>query len=352
MRAALRNVVIAAPLVALAWNGPARADEAAPAAPAPVDAAATDAKPAEPAAKPPPYSLPWQVRPVTVGNSVRWDNTIAHYEDWMGRGGLTYATILNAAVKIPGTGDPGNGLGALLRLPVVYDSPPGGTPEGAAFGNPLVGVAYGVKVPKPFRLNLSVGFGLPIGMGGGDKPDAGQKNARVKGSPARAWMDAALFLVNDFGITPGLDFAYVDHGLTVQVETTLLQFLRVRGCSEPNATPAVCDQKEDAKTNFNASLHIGYFVIPMLSLGLDFRYQRWLNAPLAVENTKPTLANGYATQSDAYDNLTFALGPRVHIPIGKMWLRPGVAYVRALDKPMAASTPNYHMVQIDVPFQF
>ena len=341
----------------------AKPADAAPGDAKPADAAPGDVKPADaPDAKPdaapkppkpPPYSLPWQLRPVVVANVVRWDNSFARYEDAAGHAGFTWVTILNAIVKIPGTGSaPGTGLGALLRLPIAYDSPPTGPNVGASFANPVLAALYGVKLPKPFKLNVSLAFTLPIGMGGGDTPDAGQKNARAKALNARAQMDNSLFAVNDFAIIPGVDFAYVDHNLTVQVEATLFQLLRVRGCSNPNATPAVCDQREEAKTNFTAGLHVGYFVLPQVSLGLDLRYQRWFNAPLAVENTRPTAANGWATQSDAYDTLTFALGPRFHIPIGKTWLRPGFSYGRALDKPMAASTPNYHLFQVDVPFIF
>jgi hypothetical protein len=33
-----------------------------------------------------------------------------------------------------------------------------------------------------------------------------------------------------------------------------------------------------------------------------------------------------------------------------MWLRPGISYARALDKPL--STSSYNVVQIDVPVVF
>jgi hypothetical protein len=353
-RIALRGWGIAALMVSIA--APALADETGS---NPSPTAGRENKVEQPKPKPAPYSLPWQLRPVTVGNFVRWDNTLARYEGADSRLGFTYVSILNGAVKIPGTGkQPGTGLGVLLRLPFVYDTAPGG-PRGAAIGNPLLGAVYSPKLPGPFKLNFCLGFTLPVGMGGGDKtpgppatPAIGEKDARVKAIPARAGMDNALFAVNDVAITPGVSFAYVAHRLTVQVDAGIFGLVRVRGCS----TAALCDQPEEAKTNFTTGMHLGYFILTekvlQISLGLDMRYQRWLNAPLSVENTKPTVANGYTSQSAAYDNLTFAIGPRFHIPIGKMWLRPGIAYSRALDKPMSASTPNYHLFQIDVPLQF
>jgi len=37
---------------------------------------------------------------------------------------------------------------------------------------------------------------------------------------------------------------------------------------------------------------------------------------------------------------------------GAVWIRPGIAYWRGLDKPLAASTPNYNSFQLDIPFVF
>ena len=53
----------------------AQAQEAAPVAPEPPVAS----QPAKP--KPPPYSLPWQLRPVAPGNVVRLDSTYGFYKN-------------------------------------------------------------------------------------------------------------------------------------------------------------------------------------------------------------------------------------------------------------------------------
>ena len=51
------------------------------------------------------------------------------------------------------------------------------------------------------------------------------------------------------------------------------------------------------------------------------------------------------------DTLTVAIGPRAHFQVGKgMFLRPGLAYARGLDKPLTDA--SYNMVQVDVPFYF
>lgn len=284
---------------------------------------------------PAPYSVPWQLRPIVAPRVVRPESTFAFYEDTAGKGGFTNVTLLTAAYRIEGTGPAGAGLAPLVRWGFVTDDPaPGNRARGGfVFTNPLVGAAYALKM-GPLRGNAFFAATIPVGGGGNASPDPGSLNSRQKGLPARAQMDNALFAVNDFTVIPGLGFAYVAHGFTAQVEVTLLHLMRVRGDAQ---------QAEASKTNLTTGLHLGYFVVPQLSIGAELHYQRWLNPPFTVERD-PTDAT--------WDNLSFAVGPRGHFPLGPVTLRPGVAYHRGLDKPLAAATPNYHIVQIDVPVFF
>ena len=49
--------------------------------------------------------------------------------------------------------------------------------------------------------------------------------------------------------------------------------------------------------------------------------------------------------------MTVAIGPRAHFQVAKgMFLRPGISYARALDKPVSDS--SYNVVQVDVPLYF
>ncbi len=265
---------------------------------------------------------------------IRLDTSIARYEDRSATGGLSSASLLTASYRIPGTGPQGAGLAPLVRVALAADSPPSGT-DGLALVNPLVGAGYAVKLDGGFRLNAFLGLTVPIGMGGGSSPDAGALDARTKGPNTRAQLDNALFSVNDFTVIPGFGAAWVAHDWTIQAEATVLQLTRVRG-------EAV--QREASKTNLTTGLHVGYFLLPSLSIGGELRYQRWLNAPFAVEKD-PTGASR--------DAMTFAIGPRFHVEVGNVgWLRPGISYQRGLDRPLAAAAPNYHIVQIDIPFVF
>jgi hypothetical protein len=269
---------------------------------------------------------------VVAASVIRSDTSLAFYEG-PDSGGFTVATTLLGSVKIPGTGGPGEGLAPVVRVALVSDSPPAGD-GGVAFVNPLVGATYALRPASAFRLGFFLGVTAPIGMGGGDEPAAEALNARTKGVLARSAMDNALFAVNDLGVIPGVGFAYVDHGFTAQLEATLIQLWRVRGSAA---------QPDSSKTNLTTGLHLGYFILPALSVGADLRYQRWLAAPKAVD-ADPT--------NTLKDTLSFAAGPRAHFKAGSVWFRPGVAYARGLDKPMAASPPNYHVVQIDLPIVF
>lgn len=287
---------------------------------------------------PAPYSVPWQLRPIVAPTVIRVESSLAFYEDASSGRGATSATILTAAYRIPGTGPLSAGLAPLVRLALVADAPPSSnlpkSAGGAAFVNPLLGLAYAVKLEHGLRLNTFFGVTLPIGGGGGDSPSPGAANARAKGLNARAQLDNALFAVNDLTLVPGLGIAYVKSGLTVQLEATLLHLMRVRGSAV---------QAESSKTNLTLGLHVGYFLADYLSVGAELRYQRWLNAPFAVERD---------ASERPRDNLTLAIGPRFHIPLGAVKFRPGLSYQRGLDKPLAASTPNYHIVQLDLPLFF
>jgi hypothetical protein len=305
----------------LAPRGGTRAEE--PSAAAPVAAPAVAAAPA-------PYSLPWQLRPAVVGNVLRVDTAIAFYENPVTHdGGQTVATMLLGTYKLTPE------LAPFVRLGVVGNSPPTGTTGGGgvALVNPAVGATYALKFARDFRLALFLGLTIPVGMGGGDAPDPAKAAAARSGILARSAMDNAMFAVNDFTVFPGVGLAYVAHGLTVQAEVTLLQLTRVRGSAA---------QPDSSKTNFTTGLHVGYFFLPVLSLGAELRYQRWLSTPRAVA------ADATGTTRD---NLTMAVGPRVHLRVGKStWIRPGIAYAQGLDYPMTKQ--DYRIVQVDVPVSF
>ncbi len=313
-RIGVKGVLLCSVLALSTSVTPAMADEAAAPVPAPAPA---------------PYSLPFQLRPALPGNAVRLDTSLAFYEDPKTHdAGTTTTPFLLFSYKVTDSFAP------LIRIGAVQNSPPAGDGS-SAFGllNPAVGGTYGFKPIPSLRIGLFLGVTIPVGLGGGDHPNAASALARSVGLYARSAMDNAMFAVNDLTIFPGVDVAYVAGGFTAQAEATLLQLTRVRGAdSQPDAH----------RTNFTAGVHVGYFIIPMLSLGAELRHQRWLSTPKAVAADKTGTLR---------DNTTVAFGPRMHFEVapGK-WLHPGISLTLPLDDPMKKN--SYKIVQLDIPFSF
>jgi hypothetical protein len=311
---------------------PAAPGAAAPAPAATAVASANVVPQAAPAPPPPPYSLPWQLRPVAAANVVRSDTAVAFYDNGMGAKGNTVATMLLGSYKVTPS------LAPMIRLGFVQNDAPAAGSDGTSFINPIVGATYGRRVDA-LRWAAFLGATVPLGMGAGDMPAGGAATANSAGVRARSAMDNAMFAVNYFTAIAGGDVAYVDHKLTVQLEMTLFQLMRVRGSNAPSST-------DSARTNSTVGLHAGYFIIPMLSLGGEVRYQRWLTTP-----TQLSMGTKMSFTDAQMDALTVAFGPRAHFQVAKgMFLRPGISYARALDKPV--SDQSYNVVQVDVPLYF
>jgi hypothetical protein len=319
--------MIVVSLCLAAGAAPARAETPAVATTAPPTAPVTP-----PGPPPPPYSLPWQLRPVTVGTVIRSDTSVAFYDNAMGSGS-TVATMLLGSYKVTPN------LAPLVRMGFVQNGAPGSMPDGTSFVNPVVGVTYSRKMGGSFRLAGFLGTTIPIGMGGGSAPAAGASGADAAAIPARSGMDNSMFAVNYMTVIPGVGFAYIDHKLTVQLEATLFQLFRVKGSDTTAISP------DATRTNSTMGVHAGYFVLPMVSLGGELRYQRWLSTPSRI-----VMGAKADIPSPNMDTVSFAVGPRFHFKLGNTWLRPGISYAQVVDHPFKDS--HYKIVQVDLPVVF
>lgn len=273
---------------------------------------------------PSPYSLPFGLRPALPVTVLRLDSVVALHRDKDGNLGVTTVVTPLAGYRFTPR------FMGFLRIAVIGDQAPagGGSPS---LSNPMLGAIYSLQLPASLRLAFFFGSALPLGMGGDRTADPGSAAATQAGVLARSAMDNALFAVNDLVMIPGVDLAFLSHGVTVQVEATVLQLLRVRGEKV---------QPDAYRTNFTTGLHVGYFPIPQLSLGAELRYQRWLSTPAAVE-ADPLLR----------DNLSVAAGPRLHAHLpGGGWLRPGLSYAAGIYGAMADR--SYHILQADLVYLF
>lgn len=296
-----RRATLLVPLTALLLSGSRLAAETAP---------------------PPPYSLPWLLRAATTASVVRLDQTLAFFDGPDGTSSGTYVTSFLATRKL-GRFTP------VLRESWVHNLPGVGR-GGSGFSNPLMGVTCVKPFSGVWRASAFFATTLPIGSGGGDNPDPATQAAMSAAINARSGMDNALFAVNYWTLIVSAGAARVTPSLTLQAEATLLQLTRVRG---PKS-------QDGSRTNFTAGLHLGHFFSRRVSVAGELRVQRWLGeaAPLRMDPA-------------AREQATFAVGPRLHFKLGRAsWLRPGLSYTRALDKPM--SSKGYDIVQLDVPVSF
>jgi len=343
---AQRSVNLGLVAAVLSCSAAALAQEPAPAAPT------VEAPPPEPTAakpnSPPPYSLPWQLRPAVVGNVVRSDTAFAFYKDAAGKeSGSTVASMLLASYKVT------EAFAPMVRVGVVANSPPSSlmaamkpVDSGFNFLNPVIGGTYAIKPAKSLRLAFFLGVTLPIGGGGGDDAKVENKTANAMGIRARSAMDNAMFSPNDFAIFPGVDFAYVAGGFTAQVEATVFQLTRVKGDKQP--AMGVANNPDKSKTNLTMGIHVGYFLTKFLSVGTDFRHQRFLSTPKAVEADEDA---SNMTPLGLRDTTTFAIGPRFHMKLSdSVWFRPGVSFSMAIDEPLEKL--EYEIVQLDLPIAF
>lgn len=272
---------------------------------------------------PPPYSLPWLLRPTSAGTVMRLDSTLARFEDAAGRGGSTFVESVIVSYRATPR------LAPLFRVSFVDNSPPGTAASGSGLSNPLLGVSYAKPFGGPWRLALFGASTVPVGSGGGDSPSAGAAAALAAGIPARSAMDNALFAVNYWTVIGGIGVARVTRGLTLQGEATVLELIRVRGPRSQDAS----------RTNFTAGLHAGRFFGTRVSLGAELRMQRWMTDAAPVKR-----------DPRGRETLTFAVGPRFHWQIGGRMVRPGLSWTHALDRPLSAQ--GYDMFQLDVPIAF
>src|SRR5580704_5296811 len=180
---------LAAAGVVLAWTTSARSAEEEETQPAPAPRLE--------------YSQPFLLRSVLAATALRSDSSFGFYENANASGGFAYVSELTGMYRIPGTGTAkGTGLAPFLKLAVVEDWPPGTAKGGFAIVNPLVGACYALKLGDSLRASASLGITVPVGMGGGNSPDAGALDARTVGPVLRAGMENSIFAVNDLAVIP------------------------------------------------------------------------------------------------------------------------------------------------------
>lgn len=281
----------------------------------------TDEEPAKVKHVVPPYSLPWQLRPVLPTTMLRSDTSLAFY----GVNGASIVSLIDGSYKIVPH------VGIFAKIAVAEDSPPTGA-GGFGFANPLLGGILGLWPAKGLKLGLSMGLTVPVGSGGSLSADKGAQETNIAAMQARSGFNNPLFMPDYLSILPGVDLAWVTHNLTLQGEINIAFLTKVRGQQT----------EKSANQEMSFGLHAGYFFAPWISAGLDFRYQTWISTPRHVQDD---------LSHNIRDLLTIGLGPRFHVKLSdELKFRPGLSMSFGLDQPMA--TAKYKIIQLDLPFFF
>jgi hypothetical protein len=314
-----RGISSAAAHLFLVLTSAATAHAGPPSSPAPEEGAAPDAY-----SRPAPYVLPFGLRGIIPATAVR-----AETADGIDAGtSNTLVQYLTGAYAVVPE------LSLFARWGWV-DFSPDGKSASNAFTNATLGGLWGAKLGETLKVAATVGTGLPVAQGGGDTPNAGEAAAIAAGTIARSRFEGSTtFSPNDLAPFLGGDLAWVSGGLTLQVEASLFEAIRVRGSeADPDA----------AKTSLTMGAHVGYFLVPQLSVGAEIREQIFLSTPSAVAAGKSS--RGWAT---------LGVGPRLHIKLGPtVWIRPGLAFIQPLnDTAPGSPAGSYHILQLDVPVTF
>jgi len=268
------------------------------------------------------YSLPYAMRPAVAPNLVRLDTTLAVQDN-----AFTMVPVVTSGYK-PFSHIPDWGF--YVRGALVYNAPENAE-NGAALSNPLLFSLFTPKVAHALRLAGFVGVALPIGAGGGNTPDPVTRATIGAGTYARLAKDNTLFATNYLSPTIGAAIAFIEKGWTLQAEATMLQSFRVRGAQT---------DKDASRTNFASGLHVGYLVVPLLTLAAELNYQHWVSSPQVLKMNPAARAQA-----------TVGIGARFNVPLSYgVILRPGIAYFHPIDDPMANA--GYRAVVIDVPCAF
>lgn len=262
-----------------------------------------------------PYSSPFQLRSAVPGTSIKTDTAIASAEN-----GSTVVSFLSASVKVLPE------VATSVRVGFASMSPANG-PGSPAFMNPQVGVLWSPKIRDDLRISPCFSITLPVGMGGGESPDAAVTASLGGAKQARFMLDSSIASPNHLGLGLGLSVAWFDHGLTLQADANVNQSFQTRG---PESV-------DDAITNSIAGLFAGYAILPQLSVGAELRYQRYLTTPASV-----------AKNAQLRDQASFAVGARGTFDLEAFKLKPGVSYGHAIGGAMGAGDTN--VVLLDLAF--
>lgn len=265
-----------------------------------------------PAPQPGPYDWTFRARPAEITSFVRLDvsmSTSRVADDGPHAYAMTQLATVGVAVN--------EWLAPYVRGGWAFQHDVNDS-EGSIFGNLELGASAIARVGSELRVGGHLALFLPTGSGQGMAPGH-ELLAQQEAVRTRMGTDSALFLTNHMGASLTGTVAYVHGGLVAQLELGLEGVWRVTGTEEGALAPA-------------GAIHVGYFVIPELSLALELTHHQW--------------AAGRAYLGSPRSITSVVLGARGHVVVGDVSLHPGASYSHALGGAVEAA--DYHVLQLDL----
>jgi hypothetical protein len=254
---------------------------------------------------------------------MRIDTIVAPYE-YQGASALSTVVFLSGQVRV----SPNFALQA--RWGIDNNRVASGDQNRTGIVNPQIGAVLAFPIGALFRFAAATSVGLPFASGS-DSDDADGRLLQRQAALARSAMDNNAFAASDLGFPTGLSLAFVHHGITAQIDGTIIPSGRVKGTGA---------EGDGAKVNSTLGFFLGYMIIPELSLGAELRYQYYLLPPAIVD-----------TDPSARDNLSAGGGVRFEIELSDTSrIRPGLCLSTGLSG--YVEQQSFHMVQFDVPISF
>ncbi len=216
-------------------------------------------------------------------------------------------------------------LSTFARVGWAHNAP-SNEASGSAFANPAAGVSSQIELGKHVKVGGLAGITVPVGSGAGNTPNT---------AALKAWTNSvdwggAMFAVDHVDVFGGLRASYTASRLTLQIESTVHQLVRVRG----EASDPIGDAATVTGSQATALVALPHDV----SVSTGLAETRFWNTPKCIQDSAESRRDYFVVAGVSLE-LKLAKG---------VAFTPGVLYARALDLPLTRET--FQVIEVDLGF--
>ncbi len=199
------------------------------------------------------------------------------------------------------------------------------TATATGVGNPIGGITFNLPSTDHVKLGGIAGVSIPVGSGGGNAPSAGM---------LRAWCNSidwggVMFAVDHLDVQAGLNATFLAGPLSLRMESTLHQLVRVRG--------EKADVLGSSATVTSSTATVSYSLLSKVTVSSGLSETRFWNTPKAIQDSP-------ASRVDYY----YIGGISTDLRVAGVGVTPSLLYARALDLPLRDE--KFQVVELDLGF--